>query len=378
MMRQLFSLMLLLLLLLPSFAQEATEEALNAPLIAYVNGELFRLENGALVPYTACTPDENLLGQFYPSADGSRFVMLAWPKIISQALELFGSLGDIPYGQNLWLCDTSNDTVSRILAQPNGDSEFAGELPTAESNQGRPAWSPDGTKIAWTQLRFADNQQSLVILDVATATVTETVLDLPTAPFPAPPEAQWTETGIMLFATTLDEETFAYVESLFIVDPATGAVSKSIQFYSGGETSDFITERLFVQQENGLALALRYYEAGWALMSLETGEQIPMIARPERFSAANPHSLRLAYDLNAQFSYDWEILGGASPMPLLGYPMQRMALSPDGNQVAYADATLHIYNADGTIVDIPNTDAFADDAIANIFWGQSQTTLVLR
>src|SRR6478735_6071435 len=139
MMRHLFSLLLLLLLVFPLFAQDTP----NAPLLAYVNGELLKLENGALVPYTACTPDENLLGQFLPSPDGSRVLMLAWPKIISQALELFGSLGDIPYGQNFWLCDTTTNTISRILVQPNGDNDFAGDLPTAEAIQGRPTWNAD-------------------------------------------------------------------------------------------------------------------------------------------------------------------------------------------------------------------------------------------
>jgi hypothetical protein len=370
MMRYLSSLMLLLLLISPIFAQEET-----SPLIAYVNGELFQLEDKLLIPYTACTPDEDLLGQFYPSNDGSRFVMLAWPKIISQALELFGTLGDIPYGQNFWLCDTTTNTRTRILAQPNGDNDFANELPTSEANQGRPTWSPDGTELAWTQLRFADNQQSLVILDIATGTVRETPLDLPPSPFPAPAEAQWTEAGIMLFVYSLDEVTFANVEFLYIIDPVTGETNRSFQFYSGGETSDFITDRVFVQQENGLALGLHYYEAGWALLNIETGEQSPIAARLERFSATNLESLRLVYELNAEFSYDW-IIQAVTPIPLIGYPLQRVALSPDGTQIAYADSVLHIYSADGTILDVANSDGFADDSLAVIFWGVSKNALV--
>jgi hypothetical protein len=378
MMRYSFGLIILLLLLMPTLAQEATEEPFPAPLIAYVNGDLLQLENGALVPYTACTPDENLLGQFYPSPDGSRFVMLAWPKIISQALELFGSLGDIPYGQNFWLCDTKNDSLSRILVQPNADNDFAGELPSAEVNQSRPTWSPDGTKLAWTQLRFVDTQQSIVIMDIAAGTMIETVLALPPTPFPAPPEIHWTEKGLALFVFTLDEVTFANVEWLYLLDPATGAITHSFQTFVGGETSDFITDRVFVQQESGLALALHYFEAGWALVDLETGEQSLIAARLEMFSASNPYGLRLAYSLNEQFNYDWEILGGASPVPLLSYPMQRLALSPDGNQVAYADSVLHLYNVDGTIMDVANSDGFADDFAATIFWGQSEKALVAR
>src|SRR5688572_13806086 len=120
MLRYSLSLLLIILLFMPTFAQETPA---NPPLIAFVNGELFQVENGALVPYSACTPDEALMGQFFPNNDGSRLVMMTWPKIISQALELFGGLGDIPYGQNFWLCDTSTGAVSRILAQPNADND---------------------------------------------------------------------------------------------------------------------------------------------------------------------------------------------------------------------------------------------------------------
>jgi hypothetical protein len=375
MIRHSFSLLLLFLLLVPAFAQD---EPANPPLIAFVNGELFQVENGALVPYTACTPDEGILGQFFPSNDGTRFVMMTWPKIISQALELFGSLGDIPYGQNFWLCDTQTDSLSRILAQPNGDNDFAGDLPTSDLIQGRPVWSPDSTKIAWTQFRFSDSQQSLIIMDFATGEMSEIILDVPVAPFPVPPEAHWTDGGVMLFVFTMDEMTFANVEYLYILDPETGELGANFVVLDGSQNSDFITDRVFVQQEEGLALALRYYSGGWFLMNLETGEQTQMNARLERFSPVNPEGLRLAYDLNAEFSYDWEIVGGASSMPLLSYPLSRVALAPDGTQLAYADASLHIYNADGTITEVANSEGFADDLLATLIWGSSPSRLVPR
>lgn len=379
-MRKILCMLVLCLFLIPTFAQESTEAAPSAmgTLLAFVNGDLLRLENNSLVYFDACSPDEALFGSFVPSNDGQRILLQTRPKIISQALEAFGTLGDIPYGQNFWLCDTSTGSLSRILAQPNADAAFAGELPSAEATQSRPTWSPDGTKLAWINLRFADYQQSLVIYDLATGTQSETVLALPTPPFPAPPEAIWTDAGIMLYIVGMDEVSFANVETISFFDPSSVSLSTPIEVFNGSTNSDFIVERAVVEQEDSLAYALRYYGAGWSLLNLQTGEQSLMNARLERFAPNNPNSLRLAYDLNAQFTYDWEIISATGTLPLMSYPSQRVAFAPDGSQVAYADSTLHLYNADSTIIDVANSDGFADDAYASIIWGASAVRLVPR
>lgn len=378
-MRKFLCIFLLCFLLIPTFAQESTEEAPSlGTLVAFVNGNLLRLENNSLVFFDACTPDEDLLASFVASNDGQRLLLQTMPKIISQALEAYGTLGDFPHGQNFWLCDMSAGTLSRIFVQENADSEFSGELPSVAAAQSRPTWSPDGSQLAWTNIRFPDYQQSIVIYDVATGTQSETVLALPTPPFPAPPEAIWTELGILLYVVGMDEVSFANVETVSFYDPSNASLTAPIGVFNGSENSDFIVERSVIQQETGLAMALRYYGAGWALLDLTTGEQTYMNARLERYAPNNPNGLRLAYDLNAQFSYDWEIISATGSLPLINYPSQRIAYSPDGSQVAYADSTLHLYQADGTIIDVANSDGFADDAYASMIWGASPVRLVPR
>src|SRR5690606_4454406 len=157
-------------------------------------------EENALIEYDACMPDEEIVGQFIPSPDGTQFLIATFPKIISEALALFGSLGDAPYSSNFWLCDMTSNSLDRIIVQPGADDEFSDSLPETASITGQISWSPDGTQLAWTKLEFINNEQSVVIFNIATGETTEFEIDVPLAPFPGPPDLiAWTEQGLILW-----------------------------------------------------------------------------------------------------------------------------------------------------------------------------------
>jgi hypothetical protein len=53
--------------------------------------------------------------------------------------------------------------------------------------------------------------------------------------------------------------------------------------------------------------------------------------------------------------------------------MGRIALSPDGQRVAFAGGVLEVWNSvDNSVVAVPNTDGFADDFLANVVWGNGE------
>jgi hypothetical protein len=348
-------------LAIPSFAQDNVD----IPLIAAFNDQVYQLEGNALIPYDACLPDEQMFGQLKQSPDGLRFLIVTRPHIIQEALAALGSLGDIPYGVNLWLCDTSTNTVERILAQPNADESFTGDLPTVDYVQSRPAWSPDGTQLAWTQLQLIGEAQSVVIYDVASGVTQEIAIELPAAPFPAPPEITWANEGILLSVFTLDEVTFFNIESLHSFDIESGTITNEVIFYDGGETDDYIGERLFVQNDGQTALALHYFNTGWALLDINTGEQQAISNSPALFNPMFPDSPSLLFDVDADYNYLWKLAGG--DVELFAYPGERVALAPDGTGFAYADSVLHIWR-DGRVIDVANSDGFADDFRANLLW----------
>lgn len=363
MLRRLLLFIILSALMIPAFAQEQAD----IPLIAIFNDQIYRLQGDSLVPYDACMPDEQMLGQYIQSPDGLRFIIVTRPKIIQQALVAMGSLGDIAYGNNLWLCDTTTDTVKRILIQPNADNNFTGNLPSSEEVESNPAWSPDGTKLAWTKLVYSGESQSVVLYDIATDSTQEMPVVLPPAPFPAPPELVWNDAGIFLSVFTLDETTYLNVESLYAFDAASGTIGNGITVYKGGENDDYISERVYVHQGNSIALALRYYNSGWKLLDLTTGEQTSLATLPELYNPSLPDSVALQMDIDTNSNIQWAIANSSNPFKLPAYPFKRVALAPDGTGFAYADSVLHIWR-NGQIMDIANSDGFADDLLATVLW----------
>ena len=208
---------ILILLLLAFFIVPLSAQEIDSDLIAYFNEQLYILDGDALIEYDACMPDEEILGQFIPSPDSSRFLIATYPKIISEALALIGSLGDAPIIPNYWLCDTTMDSLERIIVQPNADESFTDFLPELEFIMGRVAWSPDGTQLAWTKLDFINGEQFVVILDIETGEAAEYFVDLPLAPFPSPPDlVAWTEAGIALWVFEFDDDTFFNIETMHI------------------------------------------------------------------------------------------------------------------------------------------------------------------
>ena len=69
----------------------------------------------------------------------------------------------------------------------------------------------------------------------------------------------------------------------------------------------------------------------------------------------------------------WQ-LAGNSDVVLESYPRERITIAPDGSAFAYADSTLHLWR-DGAVVDIANSDGFADDIAATVLWAQTQWTV---
>lgn len=371
--RKLLSLLLLALFIVPISAQES-----ETPLIAYFNEQVYRLEDDALVTYDACMPDEEIVGQLSQSPDSSQFLIGTFPPVVSEAIAVFGSLGGAPYSVNYWLCDTTSDTLERIIAQPNGDDPFEDELPPIDAVIGAVVWSPDGTQLAWTELSFLDETQSLITLDIATGETTRSILELPLAPFPSPPEViAWADEGILLWVFEFDEITFFNIETLALVDATTGDILGAYEILNGGESDDFYAQRQLVETANGLAYALEFEQAGWVLVDIATGDMIETEGLIGLTVLDNEASIEMLYEIDLDYNYNWDAFDDdAIDLELLAYPPQRIALSPDGSQLAFADSVLTIVDADGNETEIENSDGFADDFAASIIWGNADTVFV--
>lgn len=363
------SLVLFILLFCLSVGSLAAQgDAPQAPLIAYVNGELLRLEGEALVPYPACQPDETLMGQFFPAPDGSAFAMTTVPAIIDEALAELGSLGDTPFALNVWLCDTRTDTLRRIYAPPGADDPFTGEPPLLPLVTSPLAWSPDSRELAWTALELPEGTVTrLVRYDIADDSFSEEVLDVRSSfGFPIPPRPYWGLNAIFFTVSTLNEETFLEESYVYLYDPQGRELVSEVLFSTAGESDDFVLEQLPLRWDGVDYLALRYGVAGWVALNPRTGAETPLDDLPELYSPFAPEALSLTMSLDEAYNMNWTVPDVGRT--LNAYSVSRIALAPDGSAIAYADSTLHLLDAEGTVREIANSDGFADDFQARVFW----------
>ena len=96
------------------------------------------------------------------------------------------------------------------------------------------------------------------------------------------------------------------------------------------------------------------------VIDFETGELIPTDGHLAWVSPNNLDALQLHFEVDFDYNYNWEIVDpvdGNNPDVLQGYPPERMALSGNGSEVAYADGTLHDA-ADKVNANITHLDKF--------------------
>jgi hypothetical protein len=371
-MRRMFFTLFFLLLLFAAPAGQAQEGSWQAPLIAYFNNQLYSMQDDALQPYTACSISEQIFAELLQSPDGSKFVMLGMPRIIQEAIAQLGGIGDFPFAANIWLCDVQASTLSRIYTQPGYDDPFTGDLPAVNEIISRPVWSPDGTQMAWSKLVYPDERYAVVIYDLASTSMQETQVDLPPSfGIPAPPDIAWTDAGILLNVYGFNEVTFLNEETIYIFDPAQNSIINQYVLNAVGEVDDFIMRRLLI--DNGTRFALRYASAGWKVVDVLTGASDPELSGVPLLSAAGAaNGYTLLFDMDESYNDNWQIVGATDEAGrarvLAGYPARRIAVAPDGSAVAYADSTLKLLR-DNIIVEVANSDGFADDVAAQVIWG---------
>lgn len=376
-MNRLWIVVLLCLLVSGLAVAQDSDSMADVPLIAVVNGQIYRLEGDELVAYDACMPDEDLSLQFSSAPDGTKFAFATLPKIFSAAIDEFGGLGDMPIGMNLWVCDTLSDTLIRVHAMEGADAPFEGELPDAASINSVPEWSPDAGLLAWTSVSPDGNEYALWIYDITADEETIYPLDLP-APFmfPLPPRPYWGNENLYMTLPAFNEETFVVEETLYTYDFESNDFSSTVILLSEGESADFITDRLLLNRGGQDQFAIHLFEGGWIVADPTTGAQDPIEGVPLAYGQNGLTGLNVLADVDENFNFNWQVVSNDSPFVLEGYPLHRIAFAPDGVQMAFADSTLHIWFA-GEVRDIANSNGFADDVFAQVLWGRTNWTTAM-
>lgn len=346
-------------------AQDSSEH----PLIAYFNQQMYRLSDTTLIAYDACLPNETIVGQFTLAPDGTQFIIRTLAKDLSDAITEFGNSGNASYPPNYWLCNPQQNSLRPLIRQEYSDNDFSDGLPSQKQTHSDVQWSPDSSQFAWVQLHLQSKQQSLMIFDLETQQIRDIVLDIPRSATAAAAEfIGWTEHALLLWIYEFDETTFYNAESLYLIDPQSFDVLAQYEILNDGEGSDVIVYRTLAEFNQQTVYAIELAEAGWQLINLETQERLWSEGMILLRATDVSDGMHLQVEADDYYHVNWRVLNTPT-MTFDDYPSNRIALSPDGEQIAYADNDLHLYSQQGSIIDIDHSAGFADDLTAQIIWG---------
>lgn len=334
------------------------------PLVALVNGEMLIFDGEALVPYPECQPEgQRTFGALSRSADGEWIAFMGVPQFVLEA----GNLG-VAQPLDVWACNTTRSELIHVASQPE-DAVYSMEQIANVIQRGAPVWSPEGASLAFTELPVPSPVPYLAVYDLNAGTGDSYPLleGFSEGDLFGPPPLMWAEDGLVVSEYRVDPETFIFEERGLVYD-SDGFLQTVTILEGGGETDDFVLRRLLVEADGQQYVALRYNNAGWIMIDLMTGERIPMAGDPELVAVSAPDGISLSMSLLDDGSAALSASDPAAP-DLTFYSLERVAIGPEGQRLAYADTDLNLWPG-GEI--IPGSEGFADDFSASMVWAVTE------
>jgi hypothetical protein len=372
-MNRLFVVGLVLLLGLGAGSVATAQEA--TPLMMVVNGTLYRLNGVELVPYTECQPTYAIVETPVISGDNNHFAFLVLPAVVSDNLDALGTFGG-EFPTDVWVCDHASKTLRQLTTQPEGTDLTDNATDNNGTLRSLPAWSSNGTQIAWSEFT-PDSQYQFGVYNVITQE--QFISPLPNLPVQSTviaPEIFWSLYGIHVLSyearqSVIDTSVYSY--------DVNGTYLTNVFLMTQSEPTSVIYDYQWVNVAGVTYFIGDFSDRGWALVHLLTGQvftlEVPSLAL--RALNANDIQNTLDYSILDDGTNVWTTLywldENASPDSFLAYSTQQMAFSPDGTRLAYLDIQLRLWDL-GDSGNIPNT-LLANTDIAGIVWGATQWDL---
>jgi hypothetical protein len=331
---------LIVALFLTMIISTASAQPAELPLVVVMKGDLYRWYEGDTSLYQLSNWGYN--DEASVSPDGSLVAYHSYARVTVEAIQRTGGFGGGKGPGNIWVIDTATGDGTRLIDQP-GDAVFLSD--NGQDNaiiRSKPFWSPDGTKVGWTEIKYLsqDVVPSLWVYDFTTATA-QKLTDLPIhQSVNGVYDGFWTDSGIVLDGVMWDSETgdMGYRYPVYGED---GERINEIVL----ENSDIRTPSLVLPVEyNGrdyLAVLYRYPllpERDWVLYDVLTNESLFSPNEPRGYSALAPEDSVYVVHNWSSSNYalfdenDQQII---TPNTDDAATVLNVALSPDGEAVAY-------------------------------------------
>jgi hypothetical protein len=378
-MKHALMLIVLILLALPTPLLSAHQPA-AAPIVLYADGNLLTVDpaTGALDSLLA---SDGALRSVRLSPDGTRIAYSALAPLSVEALERVGGIGGGPLPADIHVIDIASGADTPIATQPPDALFLVDSVNDSALLRSFPSWSPDGTRLAWSEVHYPSHSPEsnrLLVYDFATGSTQVIATHLPPhAYIPGPQDVLWGAGGLAVQVETFEENADGSFGGFFsgfeIFDPDRARlVAQYLE--SADDMQATPAQYAWITMDRQSYLGSRYSDNRWVLFDPATRTRTAAPQPPQLYARNAPNSslgLEMEIDPNADrwaTNRIWTIVapdGTRTPLPYQGH---HVALSPDGSAVAYAapDGGLSIWQ-DGAVMTVLDESTFNLDV--DIFWG---------
>jgi hypothetical protein len=361
--------LLVLVLVTMLLAGGAQAQDSENPLILWIRGDLYSVLSPADAPRQITTNGTISGPQIAP--DGRTVAYKAAAQVGLDALDRIqaeGVIADFDLPGDIYLFNVSGRVPTLLAAQPADASLLAQGTPDKAIIRSAPVWSPDGSRLAWTEYDYPGGKPRLVVYNRVGGALSTLATDIP-APLVqgAAPSLKWGTGGI---AVNLSVDATSEQDFVFYADDGRWLSSPRIAPVENDPALDYV----WVESASGSGamLGLIYQSARWIFIDPQTGvaqaaAQLPYL------TTRQDGSLKLGFGIDQSKGFYWEVLGQTAAAP--GAPGQ-VTLSPSGQAVAFtgypSSGAVSIWqNGDATA--IPNTGSNLDELqVGVLLWGYTE------
>lgn len=310
--------------LLLVLAAHVIAEPTEPPLLIYANGDYF-LWDAASGDITRLT-DSGLAYGATVSPDGGLIAYIEYAPIAQDYITEHGREAGGGWPTDIWLLDPISDSATRIASQPD-TAIFAKTVQDNAIARGSLSWSPDGTRLAWSELIWHEDLDEftdrILIYDPQTERARLLRDDFPTMYGVINPMVfTWGQAGIMILRTGPENDNF-------LIYDTDGSFQREIVAAADMRFTDF---RL-IEDVGREYIAVAQADGTWQQVDPATGDILPMYGAPAAVSHSRPAESVQMTLMQTMDGTGWQAVTPAGAA--IDLSADRFTIAPDGTAIAY-------------------------------------------
>jgi hypothetical protein len=318
---------LLMLAVIPASAQT------SAPIILWVMGDLYAADADRhnLLPERltqdgAISAPTLAVNATFPGGVIAYKTLAAIGRDALDRVPADGFIAEFDLPADIVLFDLATRSAIAVVGQPEGASLFVDGTPDNAIVRSSPSWSPDGSRLVWTELAFGTEAASLVVFDFTSGARTSAALPgVPIFGGRAPDVRAGALYDALRSTAATGEQRVWFVNRAGVIEG-----TASVTLAADQELVEYVWT-----SESHLDALLN--TGAWLRIAAPDGAVVPA-AVVEMVAEAAPDGLALRFGADAEMGIFWETRDPQRPDAASGAfagEPNKAALSPDGRRIAF-------------------------------------------